>query len=91
MTNLAKLLRPGAAGEKTLERLVSSAQARRRSRLLAVLNKLETRKMTDETRVEYEKARTYLQTNAHRMDYPEYLRRGWQIGSGSWNRRARRW
>jgi hypothetical protein len=25
----------------------------------------------------------YIRKNVHRMDYPTYLRRGWQIGSGA--------
>jgi hypothetical protein len=25
----------------------------------------------------------YFRKNVHRMDYPTYLRRGWQIGSGA--------
>ena len=31
----------------------------------------------------YETARTYFRNQADRMKYPEYLRKGWQIGSGA--------
>lgn len=30
----------------------------------------------------YRQLLNYVRNNLHRMDYPEYLRRGWQIGSG---------
>lgn len=83
LTNLAKLLQPGAAGEKLLSDWCHLLKHEGGPRLLAVLNKLDLRKMSDATRIEYEKARTYFTNHAHRMDYPEYLRRGWQIGSGS--------
>lgn len=33
-------------------------------------------------REQREKVRTYFTNNAHRMEYPEYLAEGWQIGSG---------
>jgi hypothetical protein len=33
-------------------------------------------------REQREKVRGYFQNNAHRMEYPEYLAEGWQIGSG---------
>jgi hypothetical protein len=83
LTLLAKLLRPGAAGEKLLSAWCHMLKHEGGSRLLAALNKLDTRKMTDDARAEHERVRTYFRNHVHRMDYPEYLRRGWQIGSGS--------
>ena len=83
LTNLAKLLRPGVAGEKLLAAWCHTLKHKGGSRLLAALNRLDTRTMTDETRVEHEKVRTYFTNHAQRMDYPHYLRRGWQIGSGA--------
>jgi hypothetical protein len=83
LTNLAKLLRPGPAGEKLLGDWCHRLKHEGGPHLLAVLNRLDARKMTAEARVEYEKARTYFTNHVHRMDYPGYLRRGWQIGSGA--------
>jgi hypothetical protein len=36
--------------------------------------------------VEYERLLGYLRNNEHRMDYPKYLRNGWQIATA-----AKRW
>ncbi len=33
----------------------------------------------------------YLERNAHRMEYPDYLAKGWCIGSGAVEMPARRW
>jgi len=36
-----------------------------------------------EGNVDYDRLVNYLKNNEHRMDYPHYLKRGWQIGSGA--------
>jgi hypothetical protein len=83
LTPLAKLLRPGKAGEKLLAGWCHTLKHAGGQRLLAVLEKLDRCRMTDETRTEYDQVRTYFTNHQHRMKYPEYLRQGWQIGSGS--------
>lgn len=83
LTLLAKLLRPGAPGEKLLAAWCHTLKHAGGPRLLAALNKLDRRTMTAEAQAEHDRVRTYFTNHAHRMDYPEYLRRGWQIGSGS--------
>lgn len=83
LTQLAKLLRPGAAGEKLLAAWCHVLKHEGGSRLLRALTKLETRTMSDDAQAEQRRVRTYFSNHVHRMDYPEYLRRGWQIGSGS--------
>jgi hypothetical protein len=83
LTLLARLLRPGPAGEKLLAGWCHRLKHAGGSRLLAALNQLDRRTMTAEARVEHEKVRTYFTNHVHRMDYPAYLRQGWQIGSGA--------
>ena len=39
--------------------------------------------MSEATQAEHTKALTYFTNHSARMNYPEYLKRGWQIGSGS--------
>jgi hypothetical protein len=51
--------------------------------LLKVLEKLDPKKMTQEARAKQQGMLDYLRQNLHRMDYPEYLRRGWQIATGA--------
>lgn len=83
LTLLAKLLRPGGAGEKLLAAWCHTLKHAGGQRLLAVLGKLDRDTMTEEARTEHDKVRTYFTNHVHRMNYPEYLRHGWQIGSGS--------
>ena len=83
LTTLAKMLRPGIAGDKLLEAWCHTLKHAGGGRLLAVLEKLDRRKMTEETRSEHDQVLTYFRNHVGRMNYPEYLRRGWQIGSGS--------
>lgn len=51
--------------------------------LLASLEKLDRETMSEEVRVTYDEVLTYYRNHVHKMNYPEYLKRGWQIGSGS--------
>jgi hypothetical protein len=51
----------------------------------AVLNELEALDLTNATSIVKESHRLlcgYLRSNQHRIDYPTYLARGWEIGSG---------
>jgi hypothetical protein len=52
---------------------------------LSLVQQLEAIDMTDrspEVTEQYQLLMNYLRSNQHRMDYPDYLRNGWQIGSG---------
>jgi hypothetical protein len=51
--------------------------------MLRVLERLERKKMAADVRAEPDGVLTYLRKNVQRMDYPTYLRQGWQIGSGA--------
>ena len=51
----------------------------------ALLKQLESPDLTGRTAVVHEAHRLltgYVRNNVHRMDYPTYIARGWQIGSG---------
>jgi hypothetical protein len=83
LTELAKLLRPGAAANTLLAAWCHTLKHAGGKRLLAVLEKRDRRQMTEPMQTELDKALTYFHNHVHRMNYPEYIRRGWQIGSGS--------
>lgn len=83
LTPLAKLLRPGQAGEALLSEWCHQLKHEGGAKLLAKLQKLDRDKMSEATQTEHDKALTYFTNHSARMNYPEYLQRGWQIGSGS--------
>jgi hypothetical protein len=83
LTELAKLLRAGAAASALLSAWCHTLKHAGGTRLLTVLEKLDRKKMTAEAQTELEKVLNYFRNHVHRMNYPEYLRNGWQIGSGS--------
>jgi hypothetical protein len=49
--------------------------------MVEVLHRLELPK-SKAVQTAYEEALRYIENNVHRMDYPSYLAKGWQIGSG---------
>jgi hypothetical protein len=83
LTALAKGLRPGAAAGKLLSAWCHILKRAGGARLLAVLRRLDRKKMTPEAQAEHAEVLTYFANHAQRMDYPRYLRNGWQIGSGA--------
>jgi hypothetical protein len=83
LADLAKLVRPGAPGEKLLASWCHTLKHAGGTILLKVLAKLDHNKMSDAAQVEHDRVSNYMRNNVHRMDYPEYLRRGWQIATGA--------
>jgi hypothetical protein len=51
--------------------------------MIRVLGRLDRKKMTEEVRKGHDDVLGYLHKNVGRMDYPRYLRNGWQIASGA--------
>lgn len=51
--------------------------------LVQLLEDLDRRKMNREARAEHVGVLRYLRNNVQRMDYPAYLRHGWQIATGA--------
>jgi hypothetical protein len=82
LTALAKLLRPSPAADPLLAAWCHTLKHAGGAPLLRVLGRLSPRRMTPECRAEYERVRGYVRRNVGRMDYPAYLRRGWQIATG---------
>ena len=83
VSDLAKLIRPGEAGSKLASAWCHTLKHAGGARLLKVLEKLDPKKMTQEARAKHQGVLDYIGKNLHRMDYPEYLRRGWQIATGA--------
>jgi hypothetical protein len=83
LAHLALSLRPGGAGQKLLGDWCHRLKHEGGWRMVATLEELDRRTMTGEAKAAHDKALTYFRNQAHRMDYPAYLRRGWQIGSGA--------
>jgi hypothetical protein len=83
LTPLAKLLRPGKPGEDLLSAWCHQLKHAGGSSLLADLEKLDRDTMDEATRSEHDQVLTYFRNHSARMNYPDYLQRGWQIGSGS--------
>jgi hypothetical protein len=52
-------------------------------RMITVVERLDRKKMSAETQAEHDRLLNYLRNNVGRMDYPMYLKKGWQIGSGA--------
>jgi len=51
--------------------------------ILKVLEGLDRDGMSEEAQEQYDKTTNYIRNNLQRMKYPEYLSKGWQIGSGA--------
>jgi hypothetical protein len=83
VADFAKKFRSGPSGEKMLSAWCHTLKHAGGARLIAVLEKLDVKKMTAEAAASYEKLLTYFRNNVERMNYPDYLKRGWQIGSGA--------
>jgi hypothetical protein len=83
LSELAKLVRPGAPGEKLAASWCHTLKHAGGIGLLQVLEKLDRKQMSEEARVKHEGVLEYIRKNLHRMDYPTYLRRGWQIATGA--------
>lgn len=82
LSDLAKLVRPEKA-DSLAEAWCHTLKHAGGARLLSVLEKLDRKKMTEQARAKHESVREYVRKNLHRMDYPAYLRRGWQIATGA--------
>ncbi len=51
--------------------------------VIRLLGRLPRQKMRVEVQEDYDRLLNYLKNNEHRMDYPRYLKHGWQIASGA--------
>jgi hypothetical protein len=83
LSDLAKLVRPGKEAEPLAGAWCHTLKHAGGTRLLKDLEKLNRNKMTEEAQEKHEGTLEYIRKNLHRMDYPTYLRQGWQIASGA--------
>jgi hypothetical protein len=83
LSAFAKRYRPGPGSGPLLEAWCHSLKHAGGAQVIRMLQRLSRKKMSVEVQEDYDRLLNYLRNNEHRMDYPEYLKRGWQIGSGA--------
>ena len=83
VSSLAKLVRPGAFGERLASSWCHTLKHAGGGQLLKVLGKLDRKTLSEEARAKHTNVMDYIRKNLHRTDYPKYLRHGWQIASGA--------
>jgi hypothetical protein len=81
--DFTKRYRPGKPGERLLDAWCHTLKHAGGDRVLRLVERLNAKKMTAEVHEEYSKLLTFLRNHVHKMNYPEYLRQGWQIASGA--------
>jgi hypothetical protein len=79
----AKKFREGEKAERLLTAWCHILKHAGGVQLIKVLQRLDRKKMIAETQEELDKLLNYLSNHVHRMDYPRYLKHGWQIASGA--------
>jgi hypothetical protein len=82
LATFAKQFRPDAS-EELLAAWCHTLKHAGGAVLIRVLERLDRKKMTAEVRAGHDGLLNYLRNHAARMDYPRYLRNGWQIASGA--------
>jgi hypothetical protein len=83
LEELARLLHPGdeEAAKLQAQQWCGTMKQRGGRGILEVLHELGPPKRR-EARQRYEEVLGYIENNVGRMDYPDYIAQGWQIGSG---------
>ena len=82
LATFAKQFRPETS-EKLLAAWCHTLKHAGGAVMIRVLERLDRKKMTEEVRLGHDGLLNYLRKNVDRMDYPTYLRNGWQIASGA--------
>lgn len=83
VNDFAKAYRPKEGGAKLAEIWCHALKHEGGQTLLAIFEGLDRTGMTQSAQQEYDKTLTYFGNQVHRMDYPTYLSKGWQIGTGA--------
>jgi hypothetical protein len=81
--DFAKLYASGEEVEKLAAAWCHTLKHEGGAALLAIFQGLDREKMKPSACEEHDKVLTYFGNHHKRMDYPTYLRKGWQIGSGA--------
>jgi hypothetical protein len=80
---LAALVRPGPPAATLAAAWCHTLKHAGGAQLVKVLERLDARKLTVEAQAAYQRVLAYVRKNVGRMDYPAYLRQGWQIATGA--------
>jgi hypothetical protein len=83
LADFAKKYRPGEEGEALLGQWCHVLKHEGGDAVLQELLRLDRRSRKQEARALHDKATSYIRNNVARMNYPEYLRQGWQIATGA--------
>ena len=83
LTPLAKLLQPDEAWTELLSGWCHQLKHEGGTSILAMLEQLNGVAMSRAAQEAYNSALTYFRNHSGRMNYPEYVSKGWQIGSGA--------
>lgn len=83
LSAFAKCYRPGPSSGPLLDAWCHSLKHAGGRQVICMLERLPRRKMADDVQEQYDRLLNYMKNNDHRMDYPRYLKRGWQIASGA--------
>jgi hypothetical protein len=83
LADFAKVFRSGPQADRLLSAWCHILKHAGGAQMIKVIERLNRKKMPAETQAEQDKLLTYLRNHVGRMDYPTYLKKGWQIGSGA--------
>lgn len=79
----ARQFRDGPQAERLLAAWCHTLKHAGGKTMIRVLQRLDRKKMSEAAQAEYDKLLTYLGNHVGRMDYPYYLKQGWQIATGA--------
>jgi hypothetical protein len=83
LTDLAKKYRKGSEAAALMTSWCHTMKHEGGTAILKVLEGLDRAAMSEEAQEQYDTTTNYIRNNLHRMNYPEYLGKGWQIASGA--------
>jgi hypothetical protein len=83
LSDLAKAVSRGTEADELLTSWCHTMKHEGGSSILRVLESLDRRRMSRAAKEQHAKTTNYIRNNVERMNYPEYLRRGWQIATGA--------
>jgi hypothetical protein len=83
VNDFAKAYRPGTDGDELAKIWCHRLKHEGGAAVLSMLEELNRESMTKSAQEQYDKTLTYFRNHVHRMDYPTYLSKGWQIGTGA--------
>jgi hypothetical protein len=83
VATFVRTFRNGGKAERLLSTYCHILKRAGGAPLIKVLQRLDRKKMSVEAQTALDELLSYLANHMHRMEYPRYLKRGWQIASGA--------